>query len=181
MVCKTPKNNNMYNYHIMMTREDYIILFSATMVIILSIFTYGWVRCNIPYFSGYDVFGTRFSRWVDGWVILHFIVFMVAGMIFPDALILSMTIGILWEVFEYLCGTYKPKLIESYGACRNNIRTANKSDLKATNGKFWWYGQWEDVAADLTGFLVGKFLLNGYYEKSAFKNSVEFLKRCIAV
>ena len=85
-----------------------------------------------------------------------------------------MTLGILWEVFEWWVGKTKPAFLKDIGNCRHSIINSNeKRSLKSKNktGKttYWWYGQYEDIVADFLGFMVGKYVFNSKYNKHIFK------------
>jgi len=114
----------------------------GTIILLTSVFVYGYIRCL---FGSNDFFSHHINQYIDGWKIVHFTIFLVVGFLFPGTFLLSMTIGIFWEIFEAWAGYAKPSFLNGIGNCRHDIT-------------FWWYGQYLDVLADLFGFLLGKFV-----------------------
>lgn len=131
--------------NILNTKVDvlYILWFAFIMFLV---FFYGYLRCS---FKFTDILSFKLSKRIDGWLISHFIAFAVAGFFFPNTLVLSMVIGILWEIIEWIIGITKPSFLKGIGDCRHN-----------SNGttKYWWYGQYKDIVADFAGFMVGKYI-----------------------
>jgi hypothetical protein len=70
---------------------------------------------------------------------------MILGYNFPNTFILSIIIGILWELCEYTLGKNRIPLLEE---CYNL-----SSDIQDGN---WWYAKWSDVLLNILGFLIGK-------------------------
>ena len=73
---------------------------------IMVIFFYGWFRCK--YIKNHkDIL--EFSLWkksnkigIDGWSLSHYLAFLVYGFLYPNTFILTNSLGILWELFEYI-------------------------------------------------------------------------------
>lgn len=125
---------------------------------VLSVFGYGWYRCNniknhkdILEFS---LFGNSKSMGVDGWLLSHFVFFTVLGYLYPETLRISIIIGLMWEAFEWYVGVYKPKALEGMGFC------PSPSGRKKA-GEVWWYWKWQDPLSNTLGFLLGKYLQKG--------------------
>ena len=115
---------------------------------LLFIFPYGKFRCNHKTFK--DPLETQLFYGLDGWSVTHFIWFMILGYIYPETLLLSTSIGILWELFEHYYGEERPGWLGGYGDC-DDLAT----DKKSGN---WWYGKWSDIVCNITGFMIGKHL-----------------------
>ena len=87
---------------------------------------------------------------LDGWSITHYLCFLVAGYIYPDTLLITMGMGILWELFETYVGIYKPKFLENIGFIQSDDKY---------NGKVWWYGKPSDVVVNFLGFITGVYII----------------------
>ena len=122
------------------------------------VFFYGWYRCkNIKSHKDileFSLFKNSKDYGVDGWLLSHYTFFIMIGSLFPNTLRISFLIGLLWELFEWYCGVYKPKCLEGIGFC------TSPSGAKK-NGKVWWYWKWQDPIANLLGFMTGKYLSTG--------------------
>jgi len=70
---------------------------------------------------------------LTGWRISHLLLHMILGIIYPDKLLLFFTLGVIWEVIEYLIGAY--------------------SSDKWWGGSVWAHAQ--DIIANTLGFLLG--------------------------
>lgn len=141
------------------------------LIVIGSIFLYGKLRCS---YNFNDILGFKFNKFIDGWVISHFLVFLLIGYLFPETFYLTMALGILWEVFEWWVGITKPAFLKDIGNCRHSITNSNerkslRSKSKTGKTTYWWYGQYEDIIADFLGFMVGKYICNTKCNKHIFK------------
>ena len=126
--------------------------YAITMILpLLFIFPYGKYRCSHKSFK--DPLETNLFYGLDGWSATHFFWFMVMGYIYPETIVLSMSIGILWELFEHYYGKNRPGWLGGYGDC-NNLAT----DQVSGN---WWYGKWTDIICNMIGFIMGEFLRTG--------------------
>ena len=132
-----------------MKNPSYYLLY----VIVLSfIFLYGQYRCSNKTFK--DPLEKKISIAkieLDGWSITHVTFFMLMGYLFPNTLIQTMGMGILWELFEHVYGKHRPGWLGGYGGQCNNMAT----DREDGN---WWYGKWTDIVCNMFGFLVGQYL-----------------------
>ena len=109
------------------------------------IFPYGKYRCTHKEFK--DPLETPLFAGLDGWSATHFFFFLSLGYFFPDTFILSMAIGVGWELFEHYYGKERPGWLGGYGDC-NDLAT----DRVEGN---WWYGKWTDIVCNAAGFLLG--------------------------
>ena len=114
----------------------------------LFIFPYGKYRCTHPKFK--DPLETKLFWGLDGWSGTHFLFFMAVGYLYPDMFVVSMLIGIAWELFEHFYGKHRPGWLGGYGDCMNLA-----SDRDTGN---WWYGKWSDLVCNCAGFLIGNRL-----------------------
>ena len=133
----------------------------------ISVFIYGKYRCEFK--QNTDILAIEPIPGIDGWIISHFVTFAIAGLLFPDTFYITIILGIAWEFFEMYLGITKPKLLKGITDCagqsefKKNSSKKSGVDLKSSSGHnsgYWWYGQKEDVLADLLGFLFGKFFLS---------------------
>jgi hypothetical protein len=74
-------------------------------------------------------------KYLKGWIITHVLFFMLVGYLYPKTLVISMTLGIIWEIIEGI-------------------------DFDSP----WWYGQLIDLNANFLGFIIG-YLLQKYTKK----------------
>ena len=61
-----------------------------------------------------------------------------------------MFFGVLWELFEFYYGYFKPQFLKGWGHC---ISTDNND-----SGGLWWYGKISDLICNFTGFICGMYL-----------------------
>jgi len=52
-----------------------------------------------------------------------------------------MLMGILWEVFEFVYGTFQPKVLKGLGGSKEH--------------GIWWYAKFSDLVVNLCGFMFG--------------------------
>lgn len=124
--------------------KNYFILFLLPLSFI---FSYGKYRCTHPSFK--DPLEKMIGIGeLDGWSVSHFMFFMLVGYIYPNTIIQTFIMGIIWELFEHFYGEYRPGWLGGYGDC-NNMATDKM------NGN-WWYGKWSDILCNLVGFIIGK-------------------------
>ena len=136
-------------YYIMKKEASYT-KFAAVMVIpLLFIFSYGKFRCTHKDFK--DPLETQLFWGLDGWSATHFFWFMVMGYLFPQTIILSMSVGIAWELFEHYYGKNRPGWLGGYGDCKD-LASDKESDGN------WWYGKWSDIACNILGFVIGQHM-----------------------
>ena len=112
--------------------------------------SYGRYRCNHIQehkdILEFDLFKNSSKYGLDGWSISHFSFFCLLGILYPNTIVISMTIGIIWELMETYVGLMKPKMIKGFGFC----------DMPGNKYKVWWYGKWSDPIVNFIGFLLGK-------------------------
>jgi hypothetical protein len=114
-------------------------------VCIIIIFIYGKLRCKYQF---KDPLQYKIPIWdLDGWSVSHLIFYGFIGYLYPDYLITVMICGILWEIFEFCYGYYKPNYLKIFDNC---ITTDQKEK--------WWYGKFSDLIVNLLGFIVGSYL-----------------------
>ena len=84
---------------------------------------------------------------IDIWTLIHYGFYLLVGYLYPNSLIITMFLGLLWELFEFYIGEKKPKLMENIGFC-------------TTDGKerVWWYGKFSDLIFNYLGFITGRYL-----------------------
>jgi len=129
--------------------KGYVLLF---LIPTLVVFAYGKYRCDYitkhKDILEFSLFPNSNKYGIDGWSITHFSLFLLVGYFYSKTFILSMTLGLLWELFETYVGIYKPKLIRGLGFCQ----------LSSNRYKIWWYGKWSDPVFNLLGFLTGAYI-----------------------
>ena len=124
----------------------------------LIVFFYGWYRCsNIKTHKDileFSLFKDSKKHGIDGWLLSHYLFFVLLGYMHPNVMRLSILIGLLWEIFEWWVGVYKPKFLEGIGFCPSPSGAKKR-------GKVWWYWKWQDPVANTLGFITGKYLRTG--------------------
>ena len=98
----------------------------------------------------FDLFKGSSQYGLDGWSITHFSFFCLIGILYPDTFVLSMSIGIIWELIETYIGVFKPSIMKGYGFY----------ELPGNRYKVWWYGKWSDPVVNFFGFLLGSQILH---------------------
>jgi len=86
------------------------------------------------------------KKYLSGWSISHFILFLFIGYYYSNCFIVAMLYGILWEIFEYVVGEFFPMLFPTL---------AYQIDPTWTD---WYYGRFEDIIMNFLGFIVGKMI-----------------------
>jgi len=67
-------------------------------------YTPKWMSCAIPYVSNNPEKDNCENVKIDGWSVLHFLVFLVGGMVLPRRYITVIILSILCEIYEYHAG-----------------------------------------------------------------------------
>ena len=85
---------------------------------------------------------------IDIWSLIHYGFYLMIGYLYPNSLIITMFLGLLWELFEFYIGFSKPSIFKNIGFC-------------TTDGKerVWWYGKVSDLLFNFLGFITGKYLV----------------------
>ena len=52
----------------------------GTIILLSSVFVYGYIRCL---FNFNDIFSNKMNQYIDGWVMVHFSIYVVIGLLFP--------------------------------------------------------------------------------------------------
>jgi len=123
--------------------------FAVYLLPLCFIFLYGKYRCTHKTFK--DPLEKEILFGFDGWAGTHVLLFLTIGYLFPKSFIVSMILGISWELFEHLYGKHRPGWLGGYGDC-NNLQSDRTEDGN------WWYGKWTDIVCNATGFLIGRGL-----------------------
>ena len=131
------------------------LIITLTFAIVL-IFINGYIRCK--YWSGADILMTKLGVYdLDGWSMTHLALFTYIGYRFPSHFVEAMSMGILWELWEYWCGEYRPSWMGGFGDCD---LTTHQIDSTHKN---WWFGRYSDIIMNLSGFILGYSIRNKYY------------------
>jgi hypothetical protein len=118
------KINYRYRY------KEIIIFF---LFIILSIFTYGYIKNNYLLF---DILEEKIFWNFNYWGLSHIISFFILTLIYPNYWIFLFIMGILWEIFEYFLQEIYKKYFDDY-----------------------WYAQYIDLLYNGIGILLAKIIL----------------------
>ena len=135
---------------------NYPLFFLLVLITWSLVFIYGKLKCMYPNYK--DILSIQITKYFDGWLFIHFIIYTLTGIFFPESFYLSMIIGIIWELIEMWIGNTKPEILKGIGDCDKNNKFSN---LSLSNGKkgYWWYGQIQDIYADFLGFMFGKYVI----------------------
>ena len=94
----------------------------------------------------------------SGWALLHFLLYLIIGLLWPANWELWLLIGILWEILEWAYGKYSAK---------NNpdqkINARVDQDGNVTYREGWWAGNGKDLVANVLGLFTGVFLARVFY------------------
>ena len=134
-------------------------------LIVATIFVYGKFRCMYPKYK--DILVPQHIKGIDGWYLTHFCTFAVLGTLYPDTLLLSFILGISWEMFECILGMTKPKFLKGVTECHSHrLDNGNFNLSNDQKGNYWWYGRWQDIIFNTTGFLFGKYIIRNFLKIS---------------
>jgi hypothetical protein len=133
------------------TNKYYYLSFCVPLLLIL---IYGTYRCSHKEYKD-PLEMTIGIKGLDGWSLTHVMFFMIMGYLFPNTLIQTMILGMIWESFEHISGTNRPGWLGGYGGDCNG--------MKSKNGGNWWYGKWSDILCNLFGFMLGMNLSKNYF------------------
>ena len=116
---------------------------------------YGYYTCNnLKTYKDYltmDLFNNSSKKYgLDGWSVTHLLFYMLLAYLFPNKIILTVSLGIIWELVEMFLGIYiviyKPDIFKEFGSCSTD------------NTKIWWYGKFSDIIVNFIGFIIGQYL-----------------------
>ena len=126
-----------------------ITFYIISILIFLMIMSYGKIIRD--YMNGNDILEKNVMNCMgcDGWGIIHFILFIIYGYLFPDKHIFFLTLSILWELFETYVGTHKIII----GGKR--FKMGDSSNMYEPNENHWWYGRVSDIAFNMAGYIIG--------------------------
>lgn len=103
---------------------------------------------------------------MDGWGLLHFLLFFILGFLYPDRFVLLTLFGCGWEGIETVLGQYK---IMMFG---RRVQLIGNTDAHGTvleqEEEAWWYGRISDVALDTVGIVLGVYARHQYDGASPF-------------
>lgn len=128
-------------YYIIM---NYFLYFGSYVMVVNIIFIYGLCLCI---FRFEDYLHTEINSHINFWVISHFFFYLIIGYFFPETFWLSMTIGVVWEIYEDFLEKFSKK----------HLSLISLKICKLDNF-IWWYGRYEDVIANMLGFLLGQYM-----------------------
>ena len=128
-------------------------------VCVIIIFAYGRFRClNIDNFTDPLENGITNTS-IDGWSFTHFAFYMLIGYKYPNTFVLTLILGILWELFETYIGIYEPKIFKNWGFCEGKNMLSESHEMKNIT-KSWWYGKVSDPVINIIGFSLGSYFSN---------------------
>lgn len=83
---------------------------------------------------------------ISGWKISHYILFLIMGILFPHCDLIVITLGILWEVVEFIIG----EILKHFFGENQYV------DPTKEYSKKWITGSWTDIIFNVAGFYTGK-------------------------
>lgn len=106
---------------------------SAIILIIITALCiiFPFIRINLSYLDDYF---NIFNYAIRGWVISHFVLYFIVGLLCHNQFLLFLLIGTGWELFEY----------SSYLYTKNKFWTNNQTTF-----------QYGDIIANTLGYLIG--------------------------
>lgn len=147
-------DSNLPSNSVTFIRNEYVQIVSICVVAVLTIVVYGTYRCKTTSFVDpltVALAPDPFDKYLDGWGILHFFLFMCLGYLYPAKYIFIWVLGVAWELLEYAFKD-KPFYISE---CKYEIDT--------DHGAGWWYGRWQDIVMNSLGLLSG-YALRSYMD-----------------
>ena len=120
-----------------------VILIYFTVAVLLHIYKVIICKFNINDFISINK--TK-SLIFNGWTISHLILNAIVGYIFPNEIYISIILGIIWEIYEYIYSLNFPILINLY-----------KHICKNSPEKIILYNPY-DFIINIIGILIGKYL-----------------------
>jgi len=130
--------------------NSYLSITLIFILCVLTIVTYGSFRCKVKDFKdplAGSLVPAPFNSFLDGWGILHFILYGVLAYLFPRfyPLLFIWIGGVIWELIESIFKDH-PFYISK---CNYVIDTDKGS---------WWYGRWQDIVMNSLGIMCGYYI-----------------------
>lgn len=113
-----------------------------------------WLKSQGPDVAGTDFLNkTLFTMQnygpISWWSVSHYLFFLVLGALFPHCALPALTLGLLWEIFEFGMNTYQKRT--------RKILPINTSGEKRQYEQFWGYSVF-DLIMNALGFYTGRYL-----------------------
>lgn len=141
------------SFDIVFNKDEAIDISIIIVILVMGIFMYGKYRCD-NYQKYKDPFLSQLGIWdIDGWSLLHFIVFVVGGFLYPNMWWFLTLGGVGWEIFETYYDNFKPAILKGYGECGINDGSPHSK---------WWFGRMSDIMVNTLGVIVGVYLRKYY-------------------
>ena len=114
----------------------------------LMIFIYGYMNIDInrDVLITYKFFDCKDC---DIWLLSHVILYFILGYVYPNHYLFWLIAGYIWELFEHYNGIHNINIL-GYKLNRNSKNQ-------------WWYGRLSDIAANMTGYILGNYVHNNYH------------------
>lgn len=126
--------------------SDNVQVVGIAIFVFLVICLYGKYRCTHPEY--HDPLMKKLGIFdLDGWSLSHLFFFAILGYLYPNTFVVSMGLGVGWEVFEHVVGKNRPGFLGGFGDCATTDPGVSGS---------WWFGRASDIVMNVVGFLIGK-------------------------
>jgi hypothetical protein len=116
-----------------------VCVYDILLTVMISVFTIGYLG---------KINKTETEKYVhpryDWWAVSHFLLYTGLGYFFPDKLLMFFTLGIVWEIFEWMNSEYNVTL---FGMELNNVDSQEG----------WWYGRSIDIIFNMSGYILGSY------------------------
>ena len=114
------------------------------------------IACRKKAFQYCDILNFRIFPWgkecCSAWPLSHFVMFMILGFFFPDCWLTLFIMGLLWEGWEFISGTFQKKHYV-------------KNDGKMQYTEKWWQANIYDIFFNGAGILVGYVARKLFWKK----------------
>jgi hypothetical protein len=140
----------LHNFYIIITNPKFYIV---AIIIIFIIVLLNLVDSRIKSKLKTRIYTSK-CFYLDWWSISHFILYIYFGYVFPEYFVEFLLIGGAWELFESTACKI-PNLVTS--KCDDNSSLYCKI-LANINSCDYWYGKMDDVAVNMTGYLIGSVI-----------------------
>jgi hypothetical protein len=116
------------------------------MLLVVTFITQYYLYVNINTDKlNYIIFETGFDNCCSTWPILHLLLYLILGFVWPDCWVQLWLMGVIWEIFEEISGRLMiNKLIPN---------DTNTSAVKMQYTKL--DGRWSDIVMNSIGLLMG--------------------------